>query len=115
MKRSTTWLAAFFSRPWCGLSSSNFASAASKSASSKISQRLIDVAFDHQNVDLPPLGGEAFVRNTMCHMGANRSDVVQAVHRLDVDLDVCREVERGTEIGVQLTRRKRSRPPVVDT
>ena len=49
------------------------------------------------------------------HMGANRSDVVQAVHRLDVDLDVFREVERGTEIGVQLTRRKRSRPPVVDT
>ena len=74
-----------------------------------------DVAFDHQNVDLSPLGGEAFVRNTVCHMGANRSDVVQAVYRLDVDLDVCREVERGTEIGVQLTRRKRSRPPVVDT
>ena len=51
----------------------------------------------------------------MYHMGANRSEVVQAVHRLDVDLDVSREVERSTEIGVQLTWRKGSRPPVVDT
>ena len=74
-----------------------------------------DGAFDHQNVDLSPLGGEAFMRNTMCHMGANHSGVVQAVHRLDEDIDVCGEVECGTEIGVQLTGRKRSRPPVVDT
>ena len=41
MKRSSTRLAAFSSRGAGGLSSSNLASAASRSASSKISQRLI--------------------------------------------------------------------------
>ena len=40
-KRSATWLAAFSSRRACGCNSSKRASAASRSASSKISQRLI--------------------------------------------------------------------------
>ena len=41
------------------------ASAASRSASSKISERLIDVAFYRGNADLSPLGFEALLRGPM--------------------------------------------------
>ena len=58
-------VAAFSSRGIGGLSSSNLASAASRSASSNSSQRLISVAFDRQKVDHAPLGVEALVRGPM--------------------------------------------------
>ena len=87
----------FLSRRAARLSSSNFASATSRSASSKSSQRLTMIALDHQNVDLSPLGVEAFCRSPVYHVGENRSDVVQPVHCLDVERGLWREVERGTK------------------
>ena len=68
-KRSSARLAAFSSRGAGRLSSSKRASAASMSASSNISQRLSQIAFDRQKVDLPPLGVEAFLRGPMTHRG----------------------------------------------
>ena len=43
------------------------------------------VAVDHQNVDLAPLGFEALVRSPMRRMGDDRSEVAQPMHGLDVD------------------------------
>ena len=67
-----------------GCSSSNRASAASRSASSNSSQRLMQVAFDRQNGDHPPLGVEALLRGPMRRVGDDRSEVAQPMHRLDV-------------------------------
>ncbi len=87
-KRSPTRLAAFSSRGACGCSSSKRASAASRSASSKSSTRSDQVAFDREQVDHPPLGIEALLRGPMRRMGDDRSEVVQPMHRLDIDAEV---------------------------
>ena len=82
-KRSATWLAAFSSRRAGWFSSSNRASAASMSASSKTSTAVDQVAFDRENADPSPLGFEALLRGFMRHRGDDRSEVVQPMHRLD--------------------------------
>ena len=56
-----TWLAAFSSRGACGCSSSKRASAASRSASSKSSQRLIRSPSNAKMAILPPFGVEALL------------------------------------------------------
>ena len=85
LKRSSTWLAAFSSRGAGRLSSSNLASAASRSASSKISQRLIRSPSTVEDVDHPPLGVEALLRGPCADVGDDRSEVAQPMHSLDVD------------------------------
>ena len=42
------------------------------------------VAFDREKVDHPPLGVEALLRSLIRHVGDDRSEVVQPMHRLDV-------------------------------
>ena len=64
-KRSYARLAAFSSRGVGRLSSSNLASAASRSASSNSSAAVDQVAFDRQQVRSPPLGVEALLRGPM--------------------------------------------------
>ena len=44
------------------------------------------------NVDIPPLGVEALLRGPMRHMGNDRSELAEPMHRLDVDLGVRRVV-----------------------
>ena len=46
------------------------------------------VALDRQNVDHTPLGVEALLRGPMRHVGDDRSEVVQAMYRLDVVAEV---------------------------
>ena len=65
------------------------------------------VAFDRQNVDLPPLGVEALLRGPIRRLGDDRSEVAQPMHSLDVDADVRRDVPRGTDGCDQVTGRER--------
>ena len=74
--RSTIRLAAFSSRGAGGRSSSKRASAASRSASSKISQRY-QVAVDSRNVDHSPLGVEAFWRRPIRRIGEDCSELLR--------------------------------------
>ena len=73
-KRSHTWLAAFSSRGAGRLSSSNLASAASRSASSNSSQRLIRSPSIVRMLDYPPLGFKALWRGPMRRRGDDRAD-----------------------------------------
>ena len=66
-----------------GLSWSNRASAASRSVSSKTSQRLIRSPSTVQKLITAPLGVEALVRGPMRHRGDDCSKVVQPMHNLD--------------------------------
>ena len=65
------------------------------------------IAVDRQNVDHSPLGVEALLRDPMCHMGDDRSEVVQPMHGLDVDADVSVRSHAGTDVCGQLTGRER--------
>ena len=104
------WLAAFSS---CGagrLSCSNFASAASRSASSKTSQRLTRSPRPSIRSIAPPLGVEALARGPVPDVGADRSEVAQPMHNLDVGSDVLAEVNPGTG-GIGSPRLARTRVP----
>ncbi len=92
----STWLAAFSSRGAGRLSSSNRASAASRSASSNISSAADQVAVDRQKFDHPPLGVEALLRGPVRRVGDDRSEVAQPMHGLDVDAEVRR---RGPSVA----------------
>ena len=53
------------------------------------------VAFDRENADLPPLGVETLLRGLIRHVGDDRSEVVQPMHRLDEVVQVRRDVPCG--------------------
>ena len=113
-KHSTARLAAFSSRGAGRLSSSNRASAASMSASSNISQRLIRSPSTVRRAITSPLGVEALLRGPMRRVGDDRSEVAQPMHSLDVDVDVRRDVPRGTDVCGHVTGRESRPAPVVD-
>ncbi len=102
-----TWLAAFSSRGAGRLSSSNRASAASRSASSKISQRLIRSPSTVKNRDLSPLGVEALLRGPLRRMGDDRSEVAQPMHGLDVDVESGARSHVARTYAVSVTGRER--------
>ena len=111
---STVRVAAFSSRRACGCSSSKRASAASRSASSKISTRLIKSPSTVRSRDHPPLGVEALSRGPIRYMGDDRSEFAQPMHRLDVDVGVWSEVPYGAEGRGQIARRDRYKRPMID-
>ncbi len=55
------------------------------------------VALDRQNVERPPLGVEALLRGPVRHLGDDRSEVAQPMHRLDVTAEVRRDFQRCTQ------------------
>ena len=95
------------------LSSSNLASAASRSVSSNSSQRLIRSPSTVRSVDLAPLGVEALLRGPVRRMSDDRSEVAQPMHSLDVDADR-RESHAACDVCGQVTGRERDRSSVVD-
>ena len=50
----------------------------------------------------------------MRRVGDDRSEVAQPMHRLDVDVQVRRDVPRGTDVCGQVAGRERCPSPVVD-
>ena len=101
-----TRLAAFSS---CGagwLSSSNLASAASRSASSKNSPRLIRSPSTVMISTISPLGVETLLRGPMRHLSEDRSEIVQPMHGLDVDAELRREIPTGTDVCGQVPGRE---------
>ena len=97
-----------------GLSCSNLASAASRSASSNSSQRVNLVAFDCQKVDLAPLDVETLLRSPLCRVGDDRSEVAKPMHGVDVDVDVYAEIPCGLQIFEEIAGRERCCTAMVD-
>ena len=107
VKRSYTRLAAFSSRGAGRLSSSNRASAASRSASSKSSQRLIRSPSTVEKSIIRHSASKPSCEVPLSDMGDDRSEVGQPMHGLDVDAEFRREVPRGTDVCGQVTGRER--------
>ena len=84
------------------------------SVSSKISQRLMQVAFDGQKLDHSPLGVEALWRGSVRRNGDDRSVTAEPMHGLDVDPDVRHKVPRGADVRSLITRVDRYEQPMVD-
>ncbi len=72
------------------------------------------VAFDGQGVDRPPLGVEAFRRAPRRRMGDDRSEIVEPMHRLDVDLQVWREIPNGAKDLGHGAGLERASAPAID-
>ena len=100
-KRSVTWLAGFSSRGVCGCSSSNLASAASRSASLKISQRLsrspstIRMMISPDSTSRPSCEVACVAWATTAPRLVNRCTVC------DVDSGFRRDVPKGTDVRGQ--------------
>ena len=68
-----------------------------------------------KNGDLSPLGVEALLVSPMRHMGDDRSDVVQPMHGLDVDTEVCGVTSNvALEVCRQVAGRECCVSPMVD-
>ena len=91
-------------------SSSNLASAASRSASSNTSQRLSRSPSNVRGVISLPLGVEALLRSPMPAWVTTSSEVGQPMHGLDVDRDVRSDVPRGTDVRDHVTGRECGAP-----
>src|SRR6516165_11660999 len=50
----------------------------------------------------------------MSHMGDDRSETAEPMHRLDVDTEVWREIPEGADGRGRVARRERCASPVVD-
>ena len=72
------------------------------------------IAFDHENVDLPPLGVEVFLRSTTRRMGTDRSDVAQLMNSLDDILTSAVRSKAARKYAFNSSGANVSRPPVVD-
>ena len=109
-----TWLAAFSSRGAGRLSSSNLASAASRSASSNSSQRLIRSPSTVRRSISRHSASKPSCEVPCAALGDDRSEVAQPMHGLDVDADVRPWSQRGTEVCGQVTGREAVAAPMVD-
>ncbi len=72
------------------------------------------VAFEYQKCDFPPLGVEAVLRRPVGAVGDDPAKVAQSMHRLDVDVEVRRELPSGVQVRRQITGNECQGPSVVD-
>ncbi len=62
----------------------------------------VEIAVGYANDDCPPFGIKALLRSAACGVGHDRSQLIQPMHRFDVDSDVWREVPQGGKIARQI-------------